>query len=166
MDERRSEEFESFFRQHALAAIQHLVRLGFNPDIAEEAVETTMVTLCLRWETIQHPRAWVKCTAKGHALSLVKDQLQALSIDVERDSASLRHEDDDSIIQEESKARIAQLLDGLTPQRQAVMSAWLDGCTSREIAEELEISEGTVRSHKRYALRDIAAKLRLEGGLS
>ncbi|WP_146060483.1 RNA polymerase sigma factor [Amycolatopsis sp. CA-128772] len=158
--------FEAFFRARVLSEIQHLVRLGFSPDCASEAVEQAMTTLCERWNKISYPVSWVRATARGHALTIVKQQLDVLPEDIEDRHPALRHYDDDPVIEHESKTRVTQLLAGLSLRRREVLSAWLDGVEDGEIAENLGISEGTVRSHRRYGLADIAEKLRLEGGLS
>ncbi|MEU4518817.1 LuxR C-terminal-related transcriptional regulator [Amycolatopsis sp. NPDC024027] len=99
-------------------------------------------------------------------MTITKQQFDVLPDDIARQDPAFRHYDEDPVIQQESKARITQLLAGLPPKRRAVMSAWLAGAEDSEIAKELEISEGTVRSHRRYGLADVAKKLRLEGGLS
>ncbi|OXM59654.1 RNA polymerase sigma factor [Amycolatopsis vastitatis] len=160
------EAFDAFFRARVLAEIQHLVRRGFSSDCATEAVEEAMLTLYVRWAEIGNPRGWIRATARGHALTITKRQLAALPDDIERQNPAFRHYDEDPIIQQESKARITQLLSGLSPRRRAVLSAWLEGLEDPEIAEELGISEATVRSHRRYGLADVANKLRSEGGLS
>ncbi|MBE8517912.1 RNA polymerase sigma factor [Amycolatopsis sp. H6(2020)] len=162
--------FEAFFRARLLSEIQHLVRLGFSPDCAAEAVEEAMTALCARWGEISHPGGWVRATSRGHALTITRQQFAILPDDIERQDPAFRHYDDDPVIkqesEQESKARVTQLLAGLPPKRRAVMSAWLEGTADSEIAQELGISEGTVRSHRRYGLANVAERLRSEGGLS
>lgn len=166
MDELSSRAFDAFFRANVLRSIQHLVRLGFSPECAEEAVEDTMVTLCARWKDIRFPRTWVLRTAEGRALTVARERFDTLPTDAEHHELPLRVYDEDPVLQEESKARIVRLLEGLAPQRRAVFSASLSGYEDLEIAEALRINVRTVRSHRRYARADIAAKLEREGGLT
>lgn len=161
-----TENFEEFFRAHLVSETAHLVRLGFSQDCALEAVEEAMTTLCARWEDIRHRCAWVRKTSRGHALTITKQRFDVLPDDFERRHPAFQHYDEDPVLQEESKAWIAQLLAGLPLKRREVISAWLEGIPDAEIARDLGISEATVRSHRRHGLADIAERLRREGGLS
>jgi RNA polymerase sigma-70 factor (ECF subfamily) len=155
-------EFDAFFRKHVVSIIRHLVRQGFGQMCAEEAVEDTMVSLCTQWDDIQHPLTWVRRTAYWRAVKVAR---AARAGPVELTDADVPpHLDDDPVIAQESAARVQRLLAGLSDRRRAVLSWWLNGFDDREIARELGISEATVRSHKRYGLADISAKLKLEGG--
>jgi RNA polymerase sigma-70 factor (ECF subfamily) len=49
------------------------------------------------------------------------------------------------------------------PQRTAVMLAYYDGLSYRQVAERLGIPEGTAKSRLRGALKSLAARLRREG---
>jgi RNA polymerase sigma factor (sigma-70 family) len=163
--EDNSSGFEAFFRKHLAASIHYVVRLGFPYRYAEDAVEEAMVSLCDRWEKIQFPVTWIRRTAYFHAMNAAKDAKAGPSELIDADMChrpELSHYDDDPVLYQESLARVKYLLDGLPPRRRAVLSWWLDGFDDQEIARELEIAPDTVRSHRRHALKDIAAKLMRE----
>jgi len=63
--------------------------------------------------------------------------------------------------------RIRVAVDALPPeQREALMLAYFGGKTYRQVAEVLEIPEGTAKSRLRLALHRIADALEAEGILS
>lgn len=164
MDDSDTDSFDGFFRKHVVSLLQHLTRQGFGDECAKEAVSETMASLYERWGEIRYPLRWARRTAWCHALDEVKIGHVPLAEHLERDGAGPCHLDEDPVVQQESKARVVHLLDGMPVRRRAVISGWLDGFDDQEIAEELKISEATVRSHRRHGLREVAAKLGREGG--
>lgn len=60
-----------------------------------------------------------------------------------------------AIIDEESHFLIHKAIKALTPQVQAVIKLHLEGKKNKEIAEELGISEATVKFHKSVAYRQL-----------
>lgn len=140
------------------------MRQGFTEECAKESVAETMTTLYQRWHDIVHPLGWARRTAYCHALDEVNSRSALLIDPQDLPHRFVTHRDEDTVFQHESKARVIGLLDGLPARRREVISHWLDGYEDREIAEDMGISEATVRSHRRHALRAIAAKLGLEGG--
>jgi RNA polymerase sigma-70 factor (ECF subfamily) len=61
-------------------------------------------------------------------------------------------------------AQVGQALRGLTPlHRQVIVEIYFRGRPSRELAEELGLPEGTVRSRLYYALRALRAEFTAQG---
>ena len=60
-----------------------------------------------------------------------------------------------AIIDEESRFLIHKAIKSLTPQVQAVIKLHLEGKKNKEIAEEMGISETTVKFHKSVAYRGV-----------
>jgi RNA polymerase sigma factor (sigma-70 family) len=160
---RCGDEFDAFFRKHLVPLVQHIMRRGFNEECAKEAAAETMATLYWRWGEIEQPYAWACQTGYYNALNEVNSRKTHLIADPESlPTKALSHHDEDAIVQQESKAKVIKLLEGLSDRRRAVISYWLDGFEDHDTAKQLGISEPTVRSHRRYALRDIAKRLGLE----
>lgn len=158
-------EFDAFFRKHVVQLLQHVMRQGFDEECAKESVAETMTALYQRWHEIDHPLRWARRTAYCHALDEVNARRRTRPFDPEDWAArGFVHRDDDPICRQESTARVVRLLGGLPIRRREVISYWLDGYEDHEIAEEMGISEATVRSHRRHALRAITAQLGVEGG--
>jgi len=165
MPEGRSESFDAFFRKNVISVIRYVIWRGADPDRAEDAVEDAMVKLYEQWDDIRFPLPWLRETAYWTARGRLAAGPGAVELNdiAELDaSPALRHHDMDPMCEQESAARVHELLRELPERRRMVLGLWLDGCGDDEIADELQISEATVRSHKRYALRDVAATLRLK----
>ena len=64
-----------------------------------------------------------------------------------------------AIIDEESRFLIHKAIKSLTPQVQAVIKLHLEGKKNKEIAEEMGISETTVKFHKSVAYRELNKSL-------
>ena len=64
-----------------------------------------------------------------------------------------------AIIDEESRFLIHKAIQSLTPQVQAVIKLHLEGKKNKEIAEEMGISETTVKFHKSVAYRELNKSL-------
>lgn len=64
-----------------------------------------------------------------------------------------------AIIDEESRFLIHKAIQALTPQVQAVIKLHLEGKKNKEIAEELGISETTVKFHKSVAYKQLYRSL-------
>jgi len=149
------DEFDTFFRKHLVSVVQHLVRLGFTRECAEEATESTMVTLYERWDKIDKPLPWVRCTAGWRAFD-ARQELRNGPVELtEEMGLKLHHHDSDPIERQESAARVQRLLGRLPERQRQVISWWLDGFSDQEIAEALGISEATVRSNRRHGLRKL-----------
>jgi len=52
-----------------------------------------------------------------------------------------------------------------TPRQEQVLSLLLDGCSNREIGEELELSDETVKSHVSGILRGFGVKTRMQAAV-
>ena len=71
---------------------------------------------------------------------------------------------DEPVVADDTARRVRSAVDGLpTDQRQAVMLAYFGGLTYREVAQHLDIPEGTAKSRLRLALGRLASALQAEG---
>lgn len=115
------ENFDQFFRREFNALVVFVRRLGLGLEDAKDAAQRAMTQACRHWDQLQHPLVWVRIAAQG---------ISAARADRRR----LGH------------LRVLSLLDCLTAQQREVMTWYLDGFDTSEIARHLGISETTVRS--------------------
>jgi RNA polymerase sigma factor (sigma-70 family) len=110
-------------------------------------------------------RAWLCMLARSRALDLVRRrQVQArYHAATAPDGIDLSDVDDGLIWRTETKV-VREAVQALPdPQRAAVLLAYYEGHTYREVARRLNIPEGTAKSRLRVALATLADRLDAEG---
>ncbi|MEM7416247.1 MAG: sigma-70 family RNA polymerase sigma factor [Gemmatimonadota bacterium] len=76
-----------------------------------------------------------------------------------------RHDPQTALDQRERRRLVADMLTTLSErEREVLVLCELEGCSTSEAAELLGVSEATVRSHKRHAIRRLRAVLRTPHG--
>jgi RNA polymerase sigma-70 factor, ECF subfamily len=154
--------FEKLVRRHLNGA--YAVALAELADArdAEDAVQDAFIIALERLEDCRDPAAfgaWLRRIVRNRARSVGRRervrQTQPLELVTARRSVSDPARD---LERAELRGRLEAALAGLTPvQRAVVLMHDLEGYRHREIATELELAEGTVRSHlflARRALRE------------
>ncbi len=154
--------FEDFYRENFPRLVWFLCASGASPPDAEDAVAETMIALLARWGEVHAPRAWSHTVARRLYAQLRAREddhraqiTNAIALDilgvVGRPAAS--HTDT------VEQAEVVWLL-RLLPQTQMwVLALEYDGFSSTEIAEMLEISVDTVRSHRRHGRKRLREKV-------
>ena len=64
------------------------------------------------------------------------------------------------VMEEEAHRLFNKAIDNLPPQMRAVINFSLDGLKNSEIAEKMNLSEGTVHSYKKEAYKKLKVSLR------
>lgn len=105
-----------------------------------------------RWESIDKPEAWVRTVAVRAYWRLISTLPQTVSLD---ESAPESIADSGLSIFTEEQQQVLRLLRALPPMQCSVAALAYDGSTFAEIAMLLGISEATVRSHLRYARKNL-----------
>jgi RNA polymerase sigma-70 factor (ECF subfamily) len=154
--------FEQLVRRHLNGA--YAVALAELADArdAEDAVQDAFITALKKLDDCRDPAAfgaWLRRIVRNRARSVGRRErvrrTQPLEDVAARRSSSNPERDLDRA---ELRRRLESALAGLTPvQRAVVLMHDLEGYRHREIAAELELAEGTVRSHlflARRALRE------------
>jgi RNA polymerase sigma-70 factor, ECF subfamily len=165
--------FEMLVRRHLRAAYAVALAELVDSRDAEDAVQDAFITALERLEDCRDPAAfsaWLRRIVRNRARSVRRRERV-------RDTSSLdtvltaRSKDDPArdLERTDTRKRLEAALGMLTDvQRQVVLMHDLEGFRHREIAAELGLPEGTVRSHlflARRALRELLGGT-TEGGRS
>lgn len=150
---------------HAAELTRFALRLTRNRELAEDVVQEVLL------------RAWkdpgLGTRDEAAARAWLFTVCRNLVIDKWR-SASFRHESGAAEVPEQSQADatsvildrwlIAEAFKDLSVEHRAVISAaYYEGRTAAEIAERLQIAEGTVKSRLHYGLRSLRLLLQEKG---
>jgi RNA polymerase sigma-70 factor (ECF subfamily) len=127
------------------------------PDAADLA-QDTMIEALNNWQTIEHPRAWIRRVASrkfGRSLAGTEEPVDQV------DGRPLLPARCD-LTDWEQHRDIRHLLALLPPRQRQVMAWTYDGYEPHEIADELGITAEAVRSSLRLARRKLAEQLPAE----
>jgi RNA polymerase sigma factor (sigma-70 family) len=157
-------EFDEFFRRDLVPLIAFLSKAGFEREDARDAASEAMACAFWEWKSVQQPRAWVRKVAFRIAARQAQRSRESRLRMTERSRLILGNQQVDQMADVDQRLRVLDLLDGLPPQQRVVMAWHLDGYSTSEIAEHMEIAVATVRSTLRHARHKLAVKWRSEGG--
>jgi RNA polymerase sigma-70 factor, ECF subfamily len=154
--EAASTSFETCFRQH----YPRLVRsLGAGDDGAEEAVQEAFVQAHLRWRRVSKlddPVGWIRRVAIRRILNQNRSLLRRdrAVVRLAARPGSVEHHDP---VVDGSIDELRDAVRGLpVRQRMALVLHHLDGLPIKQVADAMEVSEGTVKSQ----LHDARTNLR------
>jgi RNA polymerase sigma factor (sigma-70 family) len=155
--------FNVFYRGYTPRLVRFLVLDGAPPGLAAELAQEVMIELWREWDAVRSPKAWARRAASRKWIRY-RTTVPELPVDMVPESGPLlSSEDAERVLVEHDLLR---LLDLLTPRQRQVMALTYDGDTPAEIADELSITEATVRSTQRTARQQMAEyrRSRQEGG--
>lgn len=154
--------FEDFFKEYFSKFYAFAMRFIEDSHACEDIVQDTFISI---WEgkgeydSILMLHAYVYKTIRNKALNYLKHSRireqysQAYLKEVESEKFVM-----ESVLEEETHFVLYEAIRQLTPQCQNVIQLHLEGKSNKEIAEEMQISVVTVKSHKMVAynkLREI-----------
>jgi RNA polymerase sigma factor (sigma-70 family) len=141
-----------FFSEQFSRVAFLLVKLGASRADAEDATQDAMVLVWRKWESVNDHPAWVyKVAVRGYWRLL---RTRPTTVRLTESAPETTVESDLSILSEEQR-HVLSVLRQLPPMQRFVLALTYDGLTCKEIAEVLEISEATVRSHLRHARNNL-----------
>lgn len=153
--------FDDFYRSE----FRHVLGLAFvltgNQWVAEETAQDAFTAAFRRWHSIvayDSPGAWVRRVACNRAASVVRRRVReakALMRLVGRTQSYLELDEGDEAFWHAVRRLPAR-------QAQVVALHYLEDYSVRDIAEVLDCSEGTVKTHLSRARHSIARQLQLE----
>jgi RNA polymerase sigma-70 factor, ECF subfamily len=148
-------------------------RVVAEPFVVEEIAQDTFLMLWRRPEVFDPGRgslqAFLAAVARNKAVDLVRKEAPrrraAQALRDEAESASKVTLGDERIEGVEERQGIRDALARLSPvQREAIVLAYFGGRTYREVAEELDIPEGTAKTRLRDGLIKLRALMTLPRG--
>ncbi len=175
-EDRDRQAFQTLFLHYGPRVKGLLLRKGADQDLAEDLMQETMLAV---WNkaSLYHP-------GRGSVATWVFTIARNLRIDRLRKEASRHFEDidgmeigegdvpggndhlsqDDQVIARQEGERVGEAMADLPPEQAAILRlAFIEDLSQREIAEQLGLPLGTVKSRMRLAYRKL--KLALENRL-
>jgi RNA polymerase sigma-70 factor (ECF subfamily) len=142
--------------------VAFMMWLGADVHEAENVAQEAMLRAYKGWETIEHPRAWVRTVASREHFR----RRLACHEDPTPEVRNIPQSDADAAVISQEQARVLALL-GRLPLRQRQIMAWVyDGYTPKEIAGILGMEPNAARASLHKAREALKAYLAQEGGQS
>lgn len=155
-------EFAACYRAEMPALVRHVMNQGAGEQQAADAAQAAFAQAYQAWETIQHPRAWLRTVA-------VREYLRSVpwTREVPASAGTLDGAVPGEVIGKiEFTGEEQAVLDALAalPRRQREAMAWhFDGFTPAETAERLGTDAAAVRQSLARARRNLARRLGTTG---
>jgi RNA polymerase sigma-70 factor (ECF subfamily) len=150
---------EDVFEREYDRLVQALTVIAGEREVAADAVQESFVRLVRRWDQVgayDDPVGWVRRVA----LNQIRDHHRSLG----RQAKLLLRMQQDSPVPDYALATDQELWDQLRmlpdKQRTALALHYVGDLTAREVAEAMNISEGTVSRHLHRALRTLKKTVR------
>ena len=158
--------FESVFRFYAPRIKAVLMKSGARPEEAEEVMQETLVLVWRKAEQFDPAKAsastWIYTIARNRRIDLLrKTRRPELDPDDPFFTDSLTEPDGEQNVHNAERAEIVQNYIKTLPKEQllVIQKAFFEDKTHQEIASELQIPLGTVKSRIRIAMRSMRDQL-------
>jgi RNA polymerase sigma-70 factor (ECF subfamily) len=157
--------FESLVRRYLKTAYAVALAELADPRDAEDAVQDSLITALERLDDCRDPAAfagWLRRIVRNRARSVRRRERvrETDSLESVGGTAASWHDPARDLDRSELRHRLETALVSLTDvQRRVVLMHDLEGYRHREIAVDLDIPEGTVRSHLFFARRALREQL-------
>ncbi len=151
------DDFDELFAAHYTRLVRALSVISGSPETAADAVQEAFVKAHLRWRRVAElddPVGWIRRVAINDLRDEYRRSRRQNSLLAR---LGVRTE---TIVDPPEVDEVDQLLAGLPRQQRAVAALfYVDGLTIAEIADALEIAEGSVKSHLHDARRRLRTVL-------
>jgi RNA polymerase sigma-70 factor, ECF subfamily len=155
---------EGLYDEHAAALWRHARRLTGDDARAQDVVQETLLRA---W---QHPevaddgdrsaRAWLFTVARNIVIDESRSARFRRELSTPDDAGAFEGACPDEMDAATNRLLIGDALARLTPEhREVIRRAYFLGCTTAQIATDLGIADGTVKSRLHYALRALRLAL-------
>ena len=163
--------FRQLFEQYSPILLSFLFRIAKTEPLAEELMQETMLRVWINRDKlpdIEHPRAWLYRIATNLGLNYMQKMLtEEKAVRLSTTNISKEHEPiEEQISLKELQQQVKEAVNQLPPQRKLIYQLSREkGMSREEIAAELNISESTVKTSLRLALRSMREYLEKSGYL-
>ncbi len=158
--------FEQFYDATADLVFGIAVRVVVDRDLAAEVSQEVFLEVWRKAGGYERTRGsaktWVAVMAKRRAIDAVRSSQAARNRDHQHPAGVVEPGDPvgDVVADHEDRSRVSYALGSLTDlQREALDLAFFRGLTHREVAEELDVPLGTVKTRIRDGLSRLAAEM-------
>ena len=142
-------EFRTYYRPLCLYALHYLG----DTDAAEDVVQESFTALWQQEKAIQSVKGWLYAVVRNRCIDALRraGKTEPLPMDLDGPIS-----DDEAAERSTLEARLWTAVDSLPEmRRKCLLLAKRDGLSYKEIAEELNLSEHTVRNHISRALETL-----------
>lgn len=158
-------DFDAFFIETFPVLVKHLIRYGGELGEAEEAAQTAMIDICRRWGHIDRPEAYA---FKAAQRALIHERMRTRSLIPKLiASAALENrtglEPEAAATDQQDAGWVVEILEALPRRQREVLALLVDGFTTSEVAEHLNVTDTAVRSNLYKARRTLAKRWRTRG---
>ena len=156
------------YTEHAAALWRYALRLTGDRARAEDVVQETLLRAWqhphITDDSERSPRPWLYRVARNMIIDDHRSARSRHEVGPLDDSDALEHGGPDEVGAALDRLLIADALAQLSPEHRAVVHrSYHLGWTTTQIAEDLQIPEGTVKSRLHYALRTLRLTLQEMG---
>lgn len=146
--------FKDFYREHTGKLVRFLICDGASVTDAAEIAQDVMTRLWESWTTVEYPKTWIRRVAERELVRRKAHAGERLVAEIPEESSILR--DDVDIRAWEQRHDELKALDALPPRQRQILAWSLEGYTTVEIADLLQISASAVRANLLKARRSYA----------
>lgn len=149
-------DFDTFVTDHCVRLVAAVYRTCGDYALAEDAVQTALVQLRTNRGSVNDPSKWVYTVALRRVCdtsrSTKRREARETRVAAMPQRLDLRYQPEEWVCMQ---MHLKWMLRELSFSQRAVMSMWSEGISIADIADILGVSEGTVRSHKCQALKQL-----------
>lgn len=157
----REEQLECLFRSEYASLLRFACFLVDDPTIGEELVQEAFVRSYQAWDRLREPAA-APAYLRSTVLNLARSRLRRRRVIRRHPVAAVRDvasAEDVALLREDQRAVLEALRSLPRRQRECLALRFYLGLSGTEIAQTLQISPGSVKSHTHRAMGTLAARL-------
>ena len=149
----RTRAFESDFRTYYRPLCLYALHYLGDPDAVEDVVQESFTALWRQEKAVANVKAWLYSAVRNRSIDLLRRAGKTEPLPTDLDGPI---SDDEAENRSALEARLWTAVDALPEmRRKCLLLAKRDGLSYKEIAEELTLSEHTVRNHISRALETL-----------
>jgi RNA polymerase sigma-70 factor, ECF subfamily len=158
VESRAAATVEGLYDEHAAALWRYACRLTGDPARAQDVVQETLLRAWQHPDVAdsneRSPRAWLFTVARNMVIDESRSARFRRELSTPDDVGALDSAGPDEVDAALDRLLISDALARLTPEhREVVRRSYFQGWTTAQIAADLGIADGTVKSRLHYALR-------------
>lgn len=157
--------FAEIFQHFAPRVKSYMLKLGCVNEMAEELAQQTLLQVWRKAQLYDPKKAaastWIFRIARNLRIDVLRKQKLFFDVDFDLESIGDEQEDAESKINQEQKNKLVALAltDLPKDQEQIIRMSFFDGLSHNEIAKQLEIPLGTVKSRIRLAFSPLRSSV-------
>ena len=148
-----SKAFESDFRTYYRPLCLYALHYLGDPDVVEDVVQESFLALWRQETPVTRVKSWLYSAVRNRSIDMLRRAGKTESLPCDQDGFI---SDDEAEERSALEARLWTAVDALPEmRRKCLLLAKRDGLSYKEIADELNLSEHTVRNHISRALETL-----------